>query len=287
MPQSFTKKCLEIEIIMNSGSFAGGGNAKIIRGLACQADIEKPGGKEKNSAKIKIWGLPYSDLENMTMLAFRPMEAQKNLISLKAGDEDGPLALAFAGEISSAFADFNSAPDIPLQIEAAAGFYPQRLAAPPVSVNGQAAVADLIAAQAREAGYSFRNEGVSASVNNAVFNGSPMDKIQAMARQVGAELLIDDNQIIIMPAGGARAGAVPLLADDSGLNGYPTFSNEGISCKCLYRPDLEIGGLFVVKSIVPRASGTWKITKLSHSLSAYQPDGGEWQSVVEGQYVGS
>ena len=98
--------------------------------------------------------------------------------------------------------------------------------------------------------------------------------------------MIDDNQIILIPAGGSRKGAVPLLSDKTGMSGYPTFNQDGISCKCMYRPDLEIGGLFKVESIVPRATGTWKITKLSHALAAFQPTGGPWESAIEGQYVG-
>ena len=178
MSLSFTKKVLEIELILSSGDF-GGGNTKTIRGLACEANIEKPGGAEKNSAKVKIWGLPYADLETLTMLSFRPMESQKNLISIRAGDEGQTLSQAFAGEITSGFADFNSAPDVVMQLEADSGFYPARIAAPPLSVNGQAPAADLVAQQAQAAGYSFRNEGVTASVNNAVFNGSPIEKARA------------------------------------------------------------------------------------------------------------
>lgn len=284
MPDSFSKKSIEIQIILNAGDF-GGGNAKTIRGLVCQADIEKPGGAEKNSARVKIWGLPYADMEKLTMLAFKPLEAQKNLISICAGAAGGPLDRVFAGEISAAFADFNQVPDVVMQIEAASGFYPQRLAAPPLSVNGEAKAAELIEQQARTAGYAFKNEGVTASVKNAVFNGSPLQKAASIAKQTGVEMLIDDGQIIIMPPGGVRAGAVPLLSAKSGMIGYPTFNNEGISCKCLYRPDLALGALFKVESIVPRASGTWKVTKLSHSLAAYQSSQGPWETSVEGQYA--
>jgi hypothetical protein len=224
-------------------------------------------------------------MENLTTLAFKPLEAQKNLISISAGEAGSPLTQVFAGEISSAFADFNQAPDVAMQIEAAAGFYPQRLSASPLSVNGEAKAAELIEQQARAAGYAFTNEGVSASVKNAVFNGSPLEKAAAIAKQTGAEMLIDDGRIIIMPPGGVRSGAVPLLAAHSGMIGYPTFSSEGIACKCLYRPDLELGGLFKIESIVPKATGTWKVTKLSHSLAAYQPTEGPWETSIEGQYV--
>jgi hypothetical protein len=283
MPKSFTVKSIELEIVMSDGDFGGGQNTKTIKGLACQADITKPGGKEKGSAQIKVWGLSYTDMENLTMLAFKPMESQKNLIKVSVGDEGEPLSQVFAGEITSAAADFNSSPDISMDFNAESGFYPAREVAEPLAVNGEARVSDLISAEVKKMGYSFKDEGVTDSVRNAVFNGSPLEKVRVMADQVGCELLVDDNQVIIIPPGGHREGSVPLLKDDSGMIGYPTFTQDGISVKCLYRPDLEIGALIKVESIVPKATGTWKITKLSHSLAAYQTKGGPWESAIEAQ----
>jgi hypothetical protein len=286
MPDSFTQKSIETQIILAAGDF-GGGNTKTIRGLATQADITKPGGDEKGSCKIKIWGLSYADIERLTALSFKAMESQKNLIRVSAGEDGEVLPVCFAGEITSAMADFNQAPDVPLEIEAAAGFYPQRIIKPPVSVQGEARVADLLEQQSREAGYAFKNEGVTGSLRNCVVSGSPIEKAEKIARQANVELVIDDNQIIAIPAGGVRkSAAIPWLTPKTGLEGYPTFNQDGIVCNCLYRPDLRLAGLVKVESMVPRASGTWKITKLSHHLAAYKPDGGPWQSQFEAQYVG-
>lgn len=285
MSQSFTKKSLEVEIILAAGDF-GGGNTKTIRGLPCEIKIEKPGLPEKNKVKISIYGLPYDDLANLTTLSFRSLEAQRNLISVRAGDEDGTLSVVFQGEISSAYADFNSAPNVSLEVEGITGYYPQRQVASPTSVNGEAMASALIAGWAGEIGYSFTNNGVSGSVRNAVFNGSPLDKIQAVASHVGAELIIDDNNIVLLPAGGTKSGTVPLISAETGMLGYPTFNDDGILAKCIYRPDIELGGLVKIESIVPKATGTWKVTKLSHSLSAYVPGGGPWETSIEGLFIG-
>ena len=291
MAMSFVKKAIELQIILASGDF-GGGNTKTIRGLATQVDIVKPGGDEKGSCKIKVWGLPHTDIEKLTTLAFKPaksMESQKNLIKVCAGDDAGNESLPqiFAGEITTASADFNESPDVCLDIEAKSGFYPQRIVAKPLSVKGEQNCATLLEQQAAAAGYTFKNEGVTASVRNTVISGSPVEKMEKIARQAGIELLIDDNQVIAIPKDGSRKGAgVPLLSAESGMEGYPTFNQDGIVCKCLYRPDLQIGGLVKVESIVPRATGTWKITKLSHNLVAYKPDKGPWQSQIEAQYIG-
>lgn len=285
MPKSFSLKTIQLIITLGKGNFSEGGNTKTIEGLACDVSVTKPGLPEKNSASVKVWGLKYDDMSQLTMLAFRPLESHHNIITIKAGELGKALSLVFHGEITSAFADFNGAPDVCMEIESDTGSYPQQLARSPVTVQGEAKADKLFAQFSADAGYSFDNQGVEASVQNAWFPGSPIEKMTKLARDIGCELLIDDGAVVTMPAGQARAGNAVLLSADTGLIGYPTFNQDGISCRCVYNPDLQQGGLIKVESIVPRASGTWKITKLTHNLSAYNPDGGPWDTEVEAAYV--
>lgn len=285
MPKSFSIKSIRLEITLGKGIFSEGGNTKIIEGLACQASIKKPGLPEKNSAAIQVWGLKYEDMAQLTMLSFRPLESQHNLISIYAGEAGQTLSLAFSGEITSAYADFNSAPDVCMNFESDTGTFPKQIAAGPVTTKGEVRADNLFAQFSREAGYNYINEGVTSSVQNAWFPGSPLDKIIKLSRDVGCELIVDDRAIVVMPAGQARSGNAVLLSKDTGMIGYPTFNQDGIICKCIYSPDLQYGGLIKVDSIVPRASGTWRITNLTHDLGAYQPDGGPWESQIEAAYV--
>lgn len=284
MPRSFSIKTVSIAVILGKGTFSDGGNTKIIEGLACDVTVQKPGLPEKNSAAVKIWGMKYDDMAQLTMLAFKPLESQHNLISIKAGEQGNTLALVFQGEITSAFADFNQSPDPCMQFEADSGSYPQQIATPVATVKGEASADRLFARFAREAGYTFKNEGVTGSVLNAWFPGSPISKITKLARDVGCDLIIDDGTVIVMPEGQAREGNAVLLTKDTGLIGYPTFNQDGISCKCIFNPDLAYGGLIKVESIVPRASGAWRITKLIHNITAYIPGGGNWESQIEAAY---
>jgi len=268
---SFGIKSIQIEVALAQGEFDGGGNTKIIEGLACAVDVTKPGG-ENNSARIKIYGLKYDTMYHLTMLGFKPLESRCNVISIKAGDMDGPLALVFQGEIISAFADFNNAPNIYMQFEADTGGYYQQMASPIVTVKGEVKVDQLFERFANEMGYSYENKGVTSSVANVCLPGSPIDKIRKLAHDVGCDLIIDDNHVIILPVEEPRERDPVLLNKDTGLIGYPTFNDKGIICKCLYNPNLKYGGLIKVESIVPGAySGVWRITKLVHSLTSYIP----------------
>lgn len=287
MTTSFTLKTIRLSITLGKGNFSGGGNTKTIEGLACEVAITKPGLPEKNSASVKVWGLKYEDMAQLTMLAFRPLELQRNLISIYAGEQDSKLSLAFSGAIISAFADFNASPDVAMQFEADTGTYAQQIAEPVLTTKGEAPADSLFASFAKSAGFTYVNEGVTASVKNAWIPGSPMDKAEKLARDIGCELIVDDDALIVMTAGQARKGNAVLLNKETGLIGYPTFNQDGISCRCLYNPDLIYGGLIKVESIVPRASGTWRITKLTHNLAAYVPGGGNWESQIEAMYYDS
>ena len=284
MPDSFKLKT--IRTTLGRGTFGGGGNSKIIEGMATDVDITKPGLPEKNSASVSIANISLADMEQMTFLAFQPLQSLKNLITIEAGEQGKTLATVFKGEITSAYADYGSVPDVEFKIEALSGGYAAQIGAKPISVKGNAKAADLIKQFAKEIGYTFKNEGVAASVRNAVFNGSPIEKARSVADEVGAELLIDDDSMILMPYDKPRSGGAVLLTPETGLIGYPSFTSDGISFSCFFNPNLKQGGQVKIESIVPRASGYWKITKLSHRLTAYRTGGGSWYSSVDAAYIG-
>lgn len=281
---SFTQKQIEVRIILAAGSFGGKGSEKVINGLPVTVEVSKTGGDEKPTCKVSIGGMAYSDMEQLTTLAFRPLQTRKNLISVFAG-EAGALSQVYAGEITKASADFNAAPDVKFEIEAMSGFYPALVPAGPQTIAGNAPVADIISQQAKLMGYEFRNEGVTVNLTNTILNGTPMEKARAAARQAGVNLLIDDNTLVLLPPGKERKGTTVLLSDKSGMIGYPSFSSDGISLDALYNPAFQLNGLIEVKSIVPKASGLWRITKLEHKLAAYDPSADDWTTSIEAVYV--
>ena len=283
MSSSFSNKAIRLTITLGKGIFSKGGNTKTIEGLACDVTVRKAGLPDKNEAKVKVWGLSYENMAQLTMLAFDPLESQHNLISIEAGEKGGSFSLVFQGEIVSAFANFNAAPDVCMEFEADSGFYPQQISLPVAAVKGEAKAERLFENFAAQAGYIFKNEGVTGSVRNACFPGSPYDKLRQLARCMGCDLIIDDGAVVAMPAGQARKGRSVPLSKDTGLIGYPTFTREGISCRCLFNPCLEFGGLIDVQSVVPRASGTWRITGLSHAIASDTP-GGSWESRIEAAF---
>jgi hypothetical protein len=276
------QKTIRTTIILAEGEFEDGTNTRIIEGLATTVDVTKNGLPEKNTAKIKIANLAMSDMEQMTFLAFRPLQNRKNKIMVEAGNQGEELSMVFKGDITSSFPDFSSAPDVFFHIEAMTAGWSLCMNTSPTSVDGEMPVSQLMQKWATEAGFGLINNGITASVQNSTYNGSPIEQAQQCADEVGIELLIDDENFTIQSWDNPRGDAV-LLNPQSGLIGYPSFNNDGISARCFYDPKLKLGGQVKIESIVPRASGYWKITKLTHALTAYT--NGSWMSSFDGMWL--
>lgn len=283
---SFTQKTIRTMITLGAGVFEGTkSNSVIIEGLATDVSVEKPGLPDLNKCNVSITGLSLSKMEQLTMLAFRKQTIAKNAIAVWAGDLGSELGLVFRGEIVSASADFNAAPTPVFNIEAKTGVYPLRIPAPPLSVSGETTIDAIASRLAHEMGYEYKNEGVTGSVKNSIYNGSPLQKLKRLSENTGIELYIDDGAVVIsQPNQPRKTATVPVLSSTTGLLGYPTFSNDGITLECIYNPNLVVGSQIRVESIVPKASGYWKITKLTHTLSAYHP--GDWKSGIDATWVG-
>ena len=289
---SYTQKKIEVRVTLSAGEFSGG-NTKIITEVPIHTHIEKLGPPDFCKATVECRGLLYSDMEKMSTLAFKPLHSANNLIAIYAGDDTDGLSLAFSGSITNAVANFNASPDVSFKFEAQAGYYGAITAQSPTAISGNQKASTFIEMQAKALGLEFQNDGVTTQLSNAIFNGSPIAQARAAAKQIGAELFIDDDVMVLSPKGGAGTAAkggrgnTVELSKDTGMLGYPEVSNDGLVIKALYNPKFCLGGLVKVTSIVPKASGTWRIVKLAHDLTAFDPAGGPWESQMTVYYMDS
>lgn len=286
MSTSFTKKIITVNLTLASGNFDGtNSNTVSLSGLRVDCRIEKGGHPTKNKARVKIYGMEESQMNRLTSLAFKPMAVRNNLIQVLAGDENG-MSVAFAGSITGAWANYHAPPNLFFNIEALTGFYPAIVPASPTSVNGGASVADMMATLARQMGYTFRNEGVTTQLSCPYLSGTAYQQAAALADAADCEFIVDDDELVIAPRGGARTGTAPLLSKETGMKEYPVFDKRGIKVECLYNPAIQLGGLIVVQSNVKAACGTWRVNGLAHDLESEKPCG-KWETVVKASYVGN
>ena len=281
----FSVKTVRITIQLRKGEFDNGGNTVIIEGLPVSVTVTKQGGEAKNKASVTVDNLKLETATQLTTLAFKRLETYNNVIQIDAGSQGAELSTIFIGEITSAVPVMGDN-KLSLKIEALAGYYPALIPSTPTSVQENTTVEKLMKQFADEAGYSFENKGITASIANSVFVGSPVEKAKTLARQADVDLLIDDNKFTIQPFEAPKEGQIPLLSKGTGLIGYPSFSNEGINCKSVFNDKLKVGSYFKLESVLPHASGEWQITKVEHRLEAYTPNSGTWESEVTGVLPG-
>lgn len=280
---SFIQRRLQVRLTLAKGSF-GSGNTVVIDNHAMRVSVEKLGPPDFAKASVEIFGMNLDDIEQLTSLSFHPFKLTRNYINIFAGDDESGLSQIFAGSITAANGDLSGCPEHKLKIDAEVGFWGRVTAQGPNVINGTQAAASFIETQATKAGMTFSNEGVSDALKNCVFSGSPVEQARQAAKQIGADLLIDDDEMILLPRQGNRKGNAVLLNKDSGLLGYPAITSNGIECKSIFNPAFRFAGLFVLESIVPKASGTWRVIKLTHKLSANDPSDGSWESSITGFY---
>lgn len=282
MSLSFTEKQLVVTILLD-------GEQMSFPGFATTVHIQKQGAPELPRANVQIFGLSEAKLAQLTLLSFDGLSLRPNRIQIMAGDSESGMSICFEGEITNSAPDFNAAPSPVLNIEAITAAYPKLLPQSPVSISGSQAVEDLMESLASEAGLTFRNEGVSTSLSNCTINGDPISKMQWVADTIGADLIFDDKEVILIPRDGTRGQLLTVTAinPQTGQIGYPSFDSMGIRCSCFFRPDLMVAGYCRIESSLPRASGVWKIYSVDHDLSANLPSGGPWTSTIAGTWMES
>ncbi len=280
----FNDKQLRATITLGASSFNDENNSKIIEGLACEFDIENVAAPDANKCNGKIYGMSIDDIAEITTLAFRPLLVTKrNVLKLEAL-VDSKWVVVFIGEIETAYGDFNSAPDVALVISAFTGTFANKVAIAPTSVKGETSVAQVLQPLAQQAGYTLDCQ-VDSSVANVSYSGSIMQQIYQVANSVNAKAIIDGEVIHILAIDSGIEGVAPLITANSGMIGYPTFTNQGISLMTEYNSSIKMQGHIIVESIVPKASGEWRVVKLNHKLTANLPSGGDWKSIMECVYV--
>lgn len=282
MAVTYTKKSLAVIITLRKG---GENSQYRFENFAIHASIEKTGGAEFAKATVEIYGLSIETMAKLTTLSFNPFMNDWNFIEIFAGEEGQTLQSVFQGEITLAYADLNGGSKV-LKIQAQTGAYPVLIPDPPRSIEGEQSAASLIESLAKQANYSFQNEGVTAMISDCTISGDPVTKMRSIANQVGAELIIDDGTVVLMQSGQCRRaeGSVPVISVDTGMIGYPVFTNTGLQVSSYFRPDLRLAAMVRVESIIPGATGSWRIVKLVHELSANNPNEGAWKTNIEAMF---
>lgn len=283
MPSSFSnKKNLRFVITLGTGTFGTSTENQItLEGFRSAVDVDKGGGAMFANLTAQIYGVRQSDMNSITTLQYQALTTIPNTVAVWA--LDGPQeTLIFEGNLINAWANYQSMPDVFLQLDAQAAFLNRLKPVPPSSYQGAVDVATIFQALAGTMGYTFENNGVSGKMlTNPYFPGTAIDQANAAAKAAGIWWGIDNSILWIASSNGQRQTAViPEIGPESGLAGYPSFDGRGyITFRCVFNPAIKFLGQVKLVTSVQKAQGQWTVVGVAYKLEGEKP-GGLWFCTV-------
>jgi hypothetical protein len=292
---SFVQRAITVSLTLATGSFANtGSNTVTLSGLRVACSISKAAYPSFDKAEIRVYGVPQAIMNQVSTLGIALPAARPNYntVVLQAGDATNGLSTVFQGYIANAWADYNATPETFLNIVCWVGVQGAMNPTKPLSFTGQTDVATVMAGIAASLGYAFENGGVQTQISNVYLPGTAMDQAHALARMAGINLYFDSagatTTLCIWPKNLTRANQlIPLISAASGLIGYPAYRDQAMQFRCIFNPNIRIGGQIQMQSSVGNPGGTgapetqaggpngywYVIGPLIYDLSAQIPDG--------------
>jgi hypothetical protein len=286
MPSSFSnKKELRFIITLGTGKFGSSTNNQItLEGYRATASIDKAGGQMMGTLKAQIFGVGQSDMNSVTTLQWKPSLLIPNTVEVYAID-GAQETLVFAGNIVNAWGNYQSMPDVFLEIQAQHAYFAALTPIAPRSYKGQIDVASVMSQIASDIGYTFENNGVSTQLSDMYLANTGLEQAKTLAKAAGIDLYVDDKILAITPQNTPRGGTIPEIGPTSGLDGYPTFDGVGVNFQSLFNPSVKFGGSIKLVTSITKAAGQWIVTSVSHRLESEKPNGA-WFSTIRGNANG-
>ena len=274
---AFTRKKIELTFQLNDGkSFAGtSSNVVTLSGLRVSATVVKSGGAGMTVAQLRVLGMSPSLMQQLSTYGAPIDFATQATVQVSAGDDATGMSIVSVGNITSAIADFEQAPEVSFTIAAHTGLIDAIKTAKPTSINGGADAAQIMSRLAQTMGYQFENNGVSVQLSCPYFAGTARMQAQECAEAGDFNWIIDNSTLAIWPKNGVRKGTLVVVSPQTGMVGFPKFMNQGVVVKTLYNPDIRYGSVIKVESSLQSACGLWGVTQMVYELESETP-GGAW-----------
>lgn len=278
---AFSKKRIDVEFELANGQFEGGGNTYTATGLRTSVSVDVVGGNQVNNLRLAIFGLPLQVMNQLSNVGPRFLQAQKNRITVMAGDDTTGMQIVFKGDIFSAMVDATAMPHAAFLVEAITGYFGKIESANPTSIRGSAQVSGMMEQIANGLGMAFEGNGVTKRLSNPYYYGSLVRQAQQIARDAGILWIMDRGTLAITNPGEPRKGDTPLISAGTGMISYPLFNQQFIILKSYFNPAVQFMGSIEVKSDITPANGRWTVKKLSYQLESEMPKG-RWHMDIVG-----
>jgi len=284
---TFVTREIELSFRLKQGELADKKeNVVQLKGHRAELILETSGGVLSTSdLQLRVFGMKASDMNAFSTSQLLPLATKNDAISISAGDSIHGVKKIFDGTIVSALVNYRGMPDVAFDVNARPGYFYQVAPAAANSYKGSADVASIVESLAKQMGYAFKNEGVTARLSNPNFPGTLIQQLKSVANAARIICKIENGIVTIWP-NGQGFGEEPIeIGPNNGLVGYPTFIPAGIQIVTEFNPDLSQGRIVHLQTSIEKARGEWVIQAMRHELSTLQAQG-PWFTTVNLAKVG-
>lgn len=288
---SYIKRKIDLVIRLGKGSFGESGfDTVTLRGLRVTADIHKTGMPAGCTANIRVYGMRLSLMNQLSRLGKPLTLTRDNTVTVHAGDDTAGMAVVFAGTIIDCWADFQSPPEVFLNMFSVTGDLARVKPVAPTSYGPSTDVVTIMSSLASVMGADFENNGVSGIIlSNPYYPGTAAQQAEACAAAAGIGYILDDLAgklvLAIWPLNRPRRQKqIPIISPATGMVGYPAYTGGGVRLRSLFNPSILFNGLVKVEKSTTTANGLWTINDITHQLTSEEPSGA-WFTDMQG-YLG-
>lgn len=107
--------------------------------------------------------------------------------------------------------------------------------------------------------------------------GMTRDYISQVTRHHDADWSIQNGRLIILKADYCQPDEAVVLSQSTGMINSPRVTNGGLEVSCLLNPEIQVGGLIRVDSIIDEYDGDYKVVVVR---SAGDTHGDQWSSDI-------
>ncbi|MBP6018803.1 MAG: hypothetical protein KA735_04875 [Burkholderiaceae bacterium] len=242
-----------------------------IEGLRVAFEITKSIDAKPNLGKIDVWNL---NRDNMN----RILSGELNLVKLWVGYDT--LRVIYAGDIVKKRVKRDDLDFITL-LDCGDGHVDYQNSLMTVTLAAGSTERDALEAAAK----TMKNTRPGAiDLPNAralprarVLTGNARNVLGRVAANNNADWSVQDGELVMIPADKVLPGEAVFLSQETGMIGSPEATDNGLELACLCNPELRVGGLVRVESILEYFNGDYKIVHLQHAGDGI---GGDWLSKI-------
>lgn len=271
---TFAKRRIDVTIKLGDGTFDDStGETVTLSGLRVQANIAAHGDNVQGVLQLRIYGLPLAMMNRVMRIGTIGNQGPRNSILVEAGDVGGGLSVVYKGTMAQAWADFQSVPEAVLNVMAFSAFDAAVTPVDASSYIGSVDAATVMEDLAKLMELTFENNGVSVMLSNPYYPGTLLAQSDACAHAADIRYTIDRGVLAIWPKNGVRAGDILLVSPETGMVGYPIFSDSGVVINSLFIPNIRNSEQIEVESSLIPSCGIWNVRGVVHTLESEIPDG--------------